>query len=262
MSRLYQFFAITFFSALLSAPLQAHGPSVSITLANGEWPPFLGEQLPNYGLGSQVVSRAFALRGVQVNYVFLPWKRALEESRRGRYAGTLLWSLNADRKNSFLVSDPVYRSKTVLMQHSNQPLSWQTLADLKGKTLGVTNGYSYGEQWEALAKAGTFRTDVGNTDLQNLAKLLSQRIDGFPCEAIVCQYLIAQHFPPITRQILTMSINHVHEENMHLLLNKSLPNGNWLMTQFNLGLSQLQRTGELAKLIRNEPVPIPVGLAH
>jgi polar amino acid transport system substrate-binding protein len=238
---------------LLAQPSMAMGPKVRITLANGEWPPLLGEKLPQHGAASQIVSRAFALRGIEVQYQFVPWKRALEQTRSGDFAGTLLWSLNEDRKNSFLISDPVYRSQTVLFYHSAKPIHWQQLTDLKGLRMGVTNGYSYGMQWEKLRQQGFFKTDVANTDLQNLSKLLSQRIDAFPCEAIVCQHLIAHHFPPITQQVLTFNPTVVHSEGLHLLLNKRLPNGQWLLTQFNQGLKQMKKSGELDQLLARKP---------
>ena len=46
-----------------------------VRLANGEWPPYTSLNLPNLGCDSQVVTEAFALEGIGVEYDFFPWAR-------------------------------------------------------------------------------------------------------------------------------------------------------------------------------------------
>ena len=50
-----------------------------ITLANGEWAPYLSENLKHYGYISRIVKEAFEEEGYEVEYVFLPWKRSERE---------------------------------------------------------------------------------------------------------------------------------------------------------------------------------------
>ena len=51
-----------------------------ITLANGEWAPYLSKGLKHSGYMSHIVSEAFAEEGIEVEYVFLPWKRGFEDA--------------------------------------------------------------------------------------------------------------------------------------------------------------------------------------
>lgn len=234
---------------LLWVPLCFAAPT-SVTLANGEWPPLLGEKLPHYGYASKIVSRAFALKGIQVKYKFFPWKRALEEARSGRVAGTLLWTSNSDRQKDFLISQPVYRSKTVLFYHRNHPIHWQQLSDLKGKYIGVTNGYSYGEAFNAQIKNRTFFADLANTDEQNFAKLLAKRIDAFPCEEIIGMHMIRNDFNDEALQQINISSKPVHEEPMYLLISRRDPNAVQLIQRFNAGLAQMKREGELDAILK------------
>lgn len=53
----------------------------TITLTNGEWAPYLSESFKYGGFLSRVCSEAFALEGVDVEYEYLPWKRAYESAR-------------------------------------------------------------------------------------------------------------------------------------------------------------------------------------
>ena len=44
-----------------------------------------------------ILDAAFAKAGVQVEYVFLPWTRALVETRDGKWDATAAWGRNAER---------------------------------------------------------------------------------------------------------------------------------------------------------------------
>ncbi len=47
----------------------------TIRLANGEWHSFLSKGAPHHGFASHIVTDAFALVGVEVEYGFFPWSR-------------------------------------------------------------------------------------------------------------------------------------------------------------------------------------------
>ena len=61
----------------LLLPFSALSKEQVIRLANGEWPPYTSKDLPNYGLGSQIVSEAFAEVGIKVEYGFFPMEALL-----------------------------------------------------------------------------------------------------------------------------------------------------------------------------------------
>lgn len=44
--------------------------SETVRLANGEYPPYCSEHLPHYGIWSHIVTEAFALKGLTVEYEF------------------------------------------------------------------------------------------------------------------------------------------------------------------------------------------------
>ncbi|WP_157315097.1 ABC transporter substrate-binding protein [Chitinibacter sp. GC72] len=236
-------------ASIIFALLSTHAAALQITLANGEWPPILGQKLPGHGYGSQIVSRAFAHQGITVNYAFMPWRRALEATKQGQYHGTLLWSSNPERQRDFLLSQPVYRSQTVLFYHRQQARSWRQTDSLRNARVGVSNGYNYGARWRSLQEQGFFTVDQANSDAQNLAKLYIQRIDAFPCEAIVCRHLIATTLPARARTELRHDPLPVHSENMHLMLSRKTAQSDWLLQQFNQGLQRMRQSGELARLL-------------
>lgn len=40
-----------------------------IYITNGEWPPYLSQRLPNFGLASQIVNEAFSAEQVDVRWI-------------------------------------------------------------------------------------------------------------------------------------------------------------------------------------------------
>ncbi len=62
--------------------------SETIRLTNGEWQPNLSKDTPHYGFASHIVTEAFALVGVEVEYGFFPWKRSYKIAKEGTWGGT------------------------------------------------------------------------------------------------------------------------------------------------------------------------------
>ncbi len=56
----------------------------TIRFTNGEWQPLMSKNGPHHGIASHVVTEAFALVGVEVEYGFSPWKRAMKLARYGK----------------------------------------------------------------------------------------------------------------------------------------------------------------------------------
>ena len=55
----------------------------TINLTNGEWPPYLSEQLPENGFASAVVRESLNAVGMNVRYGYYPWKRAYLYAKNG-----------------------------------------------------------------------------------------------------------------------------------------------------------------------------------
>ncbi|OQY10015.1 MAG: hypothetical protein B6I28_01895, partial [Fusobacteriia bacterium 4572_132] len=88
----------------------------TIIIANGEWPPFSGEKLPYYGICSRMVTDIFEVENVKVEYKFVPWIRAIELTKLGKYYDAVIeFSKNKERLEKFYFSEkPILRSKMVL----------------------------------------------------------------------------------------------------------------------------------------------------
>ena len=54
-----------------------------IRITNGEWEPFLSENSSEYGFGSHIVTEAFKLEGIEIEYGFFPWTHGFETAKSG-----------------------------------------------------------------------------------------------------------------------------------------------------------------------------------
>lgn len=56
--------------ALLYAQSSPNAEDKLVRIASGEWPPFIGSDLPNYGFVGEIITQAFTKQGYQVEFQF------------------------------------------------------------------------------------------------------------------------------------------------------------------------------------------------
>lgn len=245
------FFRQTLTSALLvltfSLPVIA---TATIKLAVGEWPPYFSATMKENGVYAHIVKEAFQREGISVHYSFYPWKRALQLTKEGEAAASPGWKVTDERSKDFLFSNPVIISKTVLFFRKNTPLDFKTIENLAGKTVGTTNGYSYGEYFDNASKQGTIKTDPAPNDELSLKKLLAGRIDMVAMNRTV-GFDILSRFPPDERNWIIASNKSIDEQPSRLAISRTYPNALQLMDTFNLGLAKISQDGTLQKLLKD-----------
>ncbi|WP_319586957.1 transporter substrate-binding domain-containing protein [uncultured Desulfobulbus sp.] len=222
----------------------ADASSSVLRLANGEWPPYTGRHLPGQGCDSQVVTEAFAMEGVRVEYEFLPWARGLLLSQNGVVDGAVEWAGTAEqRQTHFVNSDPLSRQEWVFFHHRETSYSWEHLDDLKDRTIGLTIGYAYNDVFADLRKQQPAMFTEAASDLLNFKKLLSGRIDLFPIERAVGYFLIKKDLSPEERAKLAEDPKPLAEFTPYLLLSRVVPGNEQRMQLFDRGLQQLKANG-------------------
>lgn len=219
----------------------------TLKITNGEWPPYLSKDLKGYGIASRIVSEAFALEGIKVEYGFFPWKRAYYLAEKGEWDGTAVWLRSPERERDFYLSDPVVKSSYVFFHLKSLNFTWKNINDLKGLKIGATIGYDYGEKFEKAEKEGIINVVRIPSDEQNLMKLLHGRIDIFPLDMEVGYTMLYKMYRPETVSMITNSLTPLRADPLHLLLTKKNVKNAKLMELFNKGLKKLDEKGEIDK---------------
>jgi polar amino acid transport system substrate-binding protein len=232
----------------------AHG--LALRIATGELPPYATQERPDQGVALQIVRRAFALAGHSVEYHFMPWTRALEETANGRWDATAYWGDNAERNARFLGSDTVLNEQWVFVHRHDMRFDWKVLPDLQPYRLATIANYTYTPELWQLLHQGRLQGDATPDDALALRKLLARRVDVVPIERNVACYLLARHFTMAQAERL-----HVHPRLLtdqfttHLLLPRVLPGSAALLADFNRGLQRLKASGEHARLLKGVSCP-------
>ncbi|MDG3086521.1 transporter substrate-binding domain-containing protein [Vibrio hannami] len=241
------------FSVLLSLPLQANQ---TIRLTNGEWPPYLSENLSHYGYASHLVSEAFASVGVDVEYGFFPWKRSFQYAKDGAssfgeiWHGTIVWIYNDERAKNFIFSDVVMEDYQVLFSLRSNPVDWETMDDLAGKTIGGTL-HTFYPVLESAQEKGVLHIDRAR-DYQTLfTRLLAGRIDAVPYDWHVGSYFMKNNLSADQRAQIRFSPTVIGTREFHLILTKQVPKNHEFIELFNQGLKNIKANGVYQEIQNN-----------
>ncbi len=216
----------------------------TISLANGEWDPYFSENLKYYGVASRIISEAFGLEGIKVNYEFIPWKRGLENAKFGDIAGAVGWGRRKEREVFFLYSDQLTVSHYVFFHLKSYSFDWKTIDDLEGIDMGGTIGYSYGEAFTAVEKASKLSIERVPTDEINYRKLLIGRIFIFPNDLDVGYQIIQKSFAPKEVQMFTHHPKPLMSDPIFVLFSKKVKENKRMLQLFNKGLKRLRTSGK------------------
>ena len=222
----------------------------SVRITNGEWPPITSERLPDKGPLSRIVSEAFALEGVTVEYGYFPWKRAYDYARTGKWDGSIGWAPTEKHLRDFLLSKPVLMVDKGLFYLKSTPFDWKTIDDLKGWKVGSTAGYAYGDDWDKAINEGRLQIEEVTVDEQNIRKLLLRRVDVVAMEVDVANHLLRTLLPPDVAATIVQHPKLVMQTPICLALSRKTERSAALMERFNRGLQRLTESGAYARHIQ------------
>ncbi|MBU1170362.1 MAG: ABC transporter substrate-binding protein [Proteobacteria bacterium] len=217
----------------------------TIRLTNGEWAPYFSENLEYYGVGSRIVTEAFALEGITVIYGFFPWSRGLKLAENGSWDGAVGWEINAEREQDLYASDDVWETPWVFFYMKKNTFDWKAFDDLKDVRIGATLGYMYTKEFLDAERSGKISVDRGATsDQQGFRKLMAGRFDIFPQLIDVGYYQLNASYDAQTVNLFTHHPTPFGKHKEQLLLSKKHERNIRLIKLFNKGLRQLKDSGK------------------
>jgi polar amino acid transport system substrate-binding protein len=219
----------------------------TVRLTNGDWKPWLSEELEHSGVVSHIVTEAFALQGIEVEYEFYPWKRGYKLAAKGKFDGSVVWSRKHAREAEFYYSEPVFSDEKVFFHLNSFAFSWNTMDDLEQVVIGATLGYAYGNDFDEADKAKKIKVQRVPNDETNIKNLLAGRIQVFPCNRGV-GYELINGLSADQAQLLTHNTKTLSSKPYHLIVSRALgEKGQHIINEFNKGLAKLRESGKLAE---------------
>jgi len=198
---------IAFLLVVLStSPVSSGAPVNYITLASGEWAPFVSEQemLEPAGLGSgrgiavEIVEHVLGNMHYHPHMVFLPWGDIEPSLHKGQIRLSFPWYDSEERRSKLLFSSPLTQSTTVIYYNHEQirrAEDFKRYGDL-GQCrppcrLGLVEGYAYPEGVERFREYADISPDVEAA----FEKLIGGKIALLPVDQEVAFHLLKNRFP-------------------------------------------------------------------
>ena len=185
--------AITVFS---SAPSGARAET--ITLVADTWCPYNcepGSEKPGYMV--ELAAKAFARHGIKVEYKVMPWARAIEDSRQGKYNG-IIGAYYSDAPDFIYPKISQGTCQFAFYVRANDAWIYTGATSLSGRSLGVINDYSYSQELDTYIESQSgneksIQVASGDNALEiNIRKLLASRIDSFIEDRQAVSYTLSQ----------------------------------------------------------------------
>ena len=230
----------------------------TLRVATLDWEPYVGADLPGQGLASRILDEALALNGDRAERVFLPWQRALNETREGHYDALMPAYLSADRSRDFYTSMPLLDSQLGFFHRRDRAIAYRAgdLDSLRPYRIGVVRGYVNQADFD---KADFLTKEVVNNDWQNLEKLLRGRLDLAVVDRYTGYHLLARNAPALREQLEFIEPP-LEVKPLYVLIPKTRTGGEALAANLDRGLRTLRQSGRLQQLIADAHLETAQGI--
>ncbi len=217
-----------------------------IKIATLNWEPYIGQTLTNEGFMAEITREAFKKVGYKVEYTYLPWKRAVIMAENGKFDGYFpaYWSEQREEKSIF--TDVIISGPVVFLKMKDSNISYKSLMDLKAYRIGVVRGFVNTKKFD---NATYLNKEAVTTNLQNIKKLTSKRLDLIVIDKFVGFYLIDKYVPHMSKQVVSL---HPPLENnkLYICMSKKSNNIDEKLRAFNKGLQEIKENGSFNKILK------------
>ncbi len=219
----------------------------TITIAADVWCPINCDPADdNLGVGIDLAKRIFEPLGYKINYVILPWARALEDARQGKI-DAVVGANTSDDPTLVFPSSPISSIDDGFFALAKSPIEYTGLDSLKKYKIGTIKDYGYSEAINAFLDEqrktpGGVQEVSGETGLeQNIKKLQAGRIDVLIESTMIMSYSLKKM--GLTNEI--RQIGTVPQGYVYLAFSPAKEESKNLAKTFDEALAQLKASGAL-----------------
>lgn len=233
------------------AVLPGHGLAAeTLRLVTGnDFRPFSDQGLPEGGLATEVVEKAFASQGVALELDWQDWQRGYEAAKLLRYAGTFPYYTSEARAADFLYSQPLYAVKRRLFFRADRSPAPERVEAIEGGTVCRAQGYTPHAPVEALVQAGKVRLEQP-LDMTRCFELLALgRVDFVEADELQ-GWEAAGASAQLGPEAVRASAFVTEESGLHLIVPKRLEGAERIVGLFNAGLAAITADGTYAAILR------------
>lgn len=215
-----------------------------LVLASDIWPPFTdvkGEK----ALAIDLVDEALARSEVEGRFKISDFDSVLKSIAGGEADGSAALWKSDEREETLLFSNAYLENQLILVGRKGSDVEVSSFAELTGKRIGVVEDYAYGD---ALKGGSDNQLVYGESDQQNLERLLSHQVDFIVVDAILIQYLLKYQLNDVT-ELLEFGESPMLTKSLHLAIRKDIPGANDILEAFNSAIAEMIADGTYNKIL-------------
>lgn len=179
---------------------------MKLKIATLEWPPYTCESCEGGGITTRFLKDFFEKHGYIVEFHFLPWARAIQETSSGEYDAVWPCWPNEVKEMKLQPSDTIFTSTLGFVGKKNVADKVKKFDDLNNYFLGAVVGYGYDAEYMALLNKKIKPTQKVVNDELNIEKLIAGRVDVIAIDHINFRYIMFKKYPQKKFEIEVMSI--------------------------------------------------------
>ena len=218
---------------------------LTLELASDKWPPFTdvrGEKQ----VASALVKEALLRINIGQRTTIMEFGAVLEGLKDGTYHGSAALWKNVERQEYLLYSDPYLTNQLILVGRRGANVTALTLDELQGKTVAIVGTYSYGE--EVTGQEGITFVE-GNSDQENLNKLIEGSVDYMLVDALLIEYLMEVEGDKVS-DYLAIGYTPMVRKDLHFAIRKDHPSAAGIIKQFNAEIRAMIADGTYNKILQ------------
>ena len=232
----------------LSAPRLSG--AAEITIAVTEWPPFTSQALPGGGFFTAICQAGLTEAGHRSNVVFLPWKRALDWTEKGKAQAVIGVGYTQQRAHRFIYPRTCLEVPVHFFATQGHRFGFRTAKDLCPAVLGVFLGSNYAEEFE---RVGCFDIQPVPSVTQNIKKLALNRIDLFIESYQAVMYHLNNDHPELLDRIVPLDPP-FRIERAYMVFTRQMPQAEQISREFDRAVERLKTRGVYDGILKRHSV--------
>jgi polar amino acid transport system substrate-binding protein len=226
-----------------------------LRLAGNSWPPYTDQRLPGGGLSVELIRSALGRAGYQVDYIEVPWERAVLGLKHGNYDMVNGWP-NADHAAYARYSRPFLSNRMRWIQRRDGGIVYRGLESLVPYRIVLLSGYAYRD---ALRGNARLNKNYVSSFVQAARMIAAGRVDLTREDERVAQFHFARELRD-TRDVYRFVPGEFKLLDLSLVVRNDHPQQAAIIAAFNREIAAMLADGSYAAIFHRHGLPAPVVL--
>lgn len=217
-------------------------------LAEDSFPPYSsGQGKQVEGLSVDIVRSAFRTQNIEVQFEAVPFSRCLAKVQGGSELGCFSTTYDPTTLNVLIFPEhPLVITSAIAIAHKDSTEGKVgAVSDLEGKKVAVTNGFSYGAEFDYHPK---IEKQFVSSDSNVLKLVAGKRVSHGVVNFMTYYYLLGKQAESVRKNLKVLGP--IGTGGIYLMFSKQHAQGEQMARKFDAGMESLIRSGEYEGILK------------